>query len=301
MGISIALAVGALLAQISDVPELALERSEAGVRVLIAGEHFTTYKTEEDLKYPYFYPVNGPASGESVTTAGTQPWPHHSSLFFGCDKVNGGNYWQSGNRRGQIVSEGVTLLEDSGPRVGWRDAALWREPGDDPTLRDEREIWVSAPDATRRFIDIAITLTPLVEVTIEKSNHALFSARMTPALSVDGGGTLVNAAGARGEAETFGAHAPWMANYGTHHGETEGLAILQHPQSTWRDAPWFTRDYGFFSPTPMNWLEAPLVLLPGEPVRLYYRVVVFQGDPGAADIAGAYAAFASQPMPDPAP
>jgi len=67
------------------------------------GKLLTSYILSEYEKYPFFYPVNGP-SNASVTSMRNGNYPHHSSLFFGCDKVNDGNYWQQGLDRGQIVS-----------------------------------------------------------------------------------------------------------------------------------------------------------------------------------------------------
>lgn len=273
----------------------AILRAEiAGDRVLVhAGDALiTAYRFAPDQKYPYFYPVNGPRSGLSVTTETSQPFPHHRSLFFGCDKVNRGNYWQDDNARGQIVSEGPEIVMDSGPNVVFTDTCLWRQPGKEPVMRDRRRVTVSAPDADTRIIDFEITLEPLVDVRIERTNHALFSARMDPALSVASGGAMVNAEGLRGESETFGKPSAWVSCHGARDGVTEGLAILQHPGNRWHPAPWFTRDYGFFSPTPMHWLPGGAVDLPkGEAFTLRYRVVVHAGDADAADIAGRHAAW----------
>ncbi|MDD2599917.1 MAG: PmoA family protein [Kiritimatiellae bacterium] len=38
-------------------------------------------------------------------------------------------------------------------------------------------------------------------------------------------------------------------------GAFKGLAILQHPENPWYPSPWFTRDYGLLSPTPMYRLK----------------------------------------------
>ena len=54
------------------------------------------------------------------------------------------------------------------------------------------------------LIDFEISLEMLEEVTIEKTNHSLFSIRMDPDLSVKFGGTMVNAEGESGEKGTFG-------------------------------------------------------------------------------------------------
>src|SRR5512134_3290651 len=77
----------------------------------------TCYRAHRSQKYPYFFPLSGPVSGLSLTDETTLPYPHHRSLFFGCDRVNGGNYWQEGNDQGQIVSRGPTVVHAGPDRV----------------------------------------------------------------------------------------------------------------------------------------------------------------------------------------
>ena len=259
------------------------------VTVTINGKPFTCYKFAASQKYPYFWPVNGPASGKSITTETSQPYPHHHSLFFGCDRVNGGNYWQQSNERGQIVSRGPKLIKASGDRVIFIDECFWQQPGKEPIIRDMRKVVITAPNEEVRFIDFEISLEPLTDILILKSNHALFSARVAGELSVKSGGTLVNAEGKTGEKDTWGVASPWCDYFGTRGGVTEGIAILQHPRNRWFPAKWFTRDYGFFSPTPMNWLkDGRLELAKGETLTLRYRVVVHTGDARSADIEGIF-------------
>ena len=54
------------------------------------------YRAHSTLKYPYFGPLNGPASGLSLVTESGLPYPHHRGLWLGCDPLNGGNYWSDG-------------------------------------------------------------------------------------------------------------------------------------------------------------------------------------------------------------
>jgi hypothetical protein len=258
--------------------------SAEGVSVLVAGEKFTDYLFGKDLKYPQFYPVNGSRSGQSVTTRRTDPFPHHSSLFFACDKVNGGNYWQEGLQRGQILSQELRIISAAGREVIFEQECRWERPGADAPFADHRRIRIEAPSPDLRVIDFDITLTALIDVRIERNNHSLFSARMAPDLAVSGGGRLVNAAGASGEAETFGQASPWMDARGARGQHVEGLAILSHPENRWAPSPWFTRNYGFFSPTPLNWIEEPLEMAQGEKLRLRYRVLVHSNDPGSEEI-----------------
>ena len=260
-----------------------LEGSQLSVTA--GGKVFTCYKFADSQKYPYFWPVNGPASGKSITTESSQPYPHHHSLFFGCDRVNGGNYWQEGNERGQIVSEGPRIIEASGEHVVFTDECFWRQPGAEPVIRDLRRVVISAPSKDLRFIDFEISLEPLVDICILKTNHSLFSARLVPELSVNSGGVLINAEGKTGEKGTWGAASPWCDYTGTRNGVTEGIAILQHPGNRWFPAKWFTRDYGFFSPTPMFWPEGGRTELPkGQMLTLHYRVVIHAGDVKTAGI-----------------
>jgi hypothetical protein len=259
------------------------------IAVSIDGKLFTCYKFADSQKYPYFWPVNGPLSGNSITTETSEPYPHHHSLFFGCDRVNGGNYWQDVNARGQILSQGPKIVEAAGERVILTDKCLWKQPGKEPVIEDERQITICAPSEKLRFIDFKITVTPLVDIEILKTNHSLFSARVVPELSVQSGGTLINAQGNTSEKGTFGVPSPWCDYSGTRDSLTEGIAILQNPSDRWYPSKWFTRDYGFFSPTPMNWLEGgKLKLAKGEKLTLEYRVVVHAGDSVAADIAGLF-------------
>jgi hypothetical protein len=130
----------------------------------------------------------------------------------------------------------------------------------------------------------------LSEVTVEKTNHSLFSIRMDPDLSVKNGGNMVNTYGDSGEKETFGKPAPWIDCSGKRNDLMEGLAILQHPSNLDYPAPWFTRDYGFFSPTSLYWPEDGKATYfgKGDVITLKYRVLVHKGDAREADIAGEF-------------
>ena len=188
------------------------------VVVNVNGKLFTCYKSAGSQKYPYFWPVNGPLSGKSITTETSEPYPHHHSLLFGCDRVNGGNYWQDVNERGQILSQGPKIITASGERIVLTDTCLWKQPGKEPVIEDTRQITICAPSETLRIIDFKITMTPLVDIEILKTNHSLFSARVVPELSVKSGGVLINAEGNTSEKGTFAAASPWCDYSGTRDG-----------------------------------------------------------------------------------
>jgi hypothetical protein len=240
----------------------------------------TGYRAHRSQKLPYLFPLTGPASGLPLTSESALPYPHHRSAWFGCDRVNGGNYWQEGLDRGQILS--------NGPRWGTRtetsaeilDTCEWRRPGGPVVMTDQRRITVRIQGPQYHSIDWDLTWTAVEAVTIPQTNHSLFAVRAAPELTPTGGGTLVNAEGATGEKGTYGHNSKWCAFHGTRPGGvTEGIALLDHPQNPWSPCPWFTRDYGFMSPTPLYFGQSPWTLAAGAAVRLRYRLVLFSGSP----------------------
>ncbi|MEE4285998.1 MAG: PmoA family protein [Mariniphaga sp.] len=267
-------------------PKITAEQVGDKIEFRVNGNLFTSYIISEFEKYPFFFPVNGP-SNATVTSMRNANYPHHSSLFFGCDKVNGGNYWQEGLERGQIISLRADIIETGGEKAVVENECIWKRPGADAPIKDKRKITVTVPSPGKFQIDFDVVMEMLMDVTIDKTNHSLFSGRMDPDLAVTNGGTMINAEGETGEKGTFGKRSAWIDYYGERMGKMEGMAILQHPSNEWFPAPWFTRDYGFFSPTPMYWPENDknITLKKGEKINLRYRVIVHSGDHKEAKIA----------------
>ena len=264
---------------------LTAEKQDEMIIVRIDEITFTCYRFGDGQKYPYFYPVNGPLTGLSVTTESSLPYPHHRSLFFGLDRVNGGNYWQEGNDRGRIISRGPDIVDNGPEKIVIHDICDWHRPGLESIITDSREIRITAPSDNYRIIDFSISLKALTDIHVEKTNHSLFSARMNPALSVQQGGTLVNSEGGLKQSGTEAKNAAWCDYHGHRYGVTEGLAIFDSPMNRWHPSPWLTRDYGFFSPTPMNLLDDNgFNLKKGEYLDLKYRVIVHAGTTEDADI-----------------
>lgn len=260
----------------------------------------TSYRAHQTQKYPFFYPVTGPASGLSLTSETGRPWPHHRSLFFGLDRVNGGNYWQDVLSRGQIISKGPSFAKDEDGKfviddtsVRILDSCLWRQGENDPIIEDVRRFDLKLLDDRRYILDADINVKALTDVTVTQTNHGLFGVRSAPDLAPTGGGVLVNSEGAEGQEKTLGKPARWMALYGKRAGLkeeiVEGIAVFcpsKAPHPTFENCPWFTRDYGNISPTPMNWIpkDKPFVLPEGDELKLRYRVVAFAGTPKDADL-----------------
>jgi len=276
---------------------------EKRIAVYVDGELFTAYEFGDHHKYPFFYPVAGPATGKSVTTWDQEPYPHQSSLFISLDwvrseGVNRGNYWQARHEleTGHVLSRSPRILEATGDKVVLQDICEWTVPQVGVTqLRDTRTVTITAPSPTIRILDFQFEFEILEDLEVGPTGHSLFSARMQPALAVGdpvrgpeqaplGTGTIVDADGGIDEEGTRENTAAWCAYYGQHHGETEGVAIVQHPDNPMSPAPWFNRDYGFMSPTPFDF-RGRISLEKGTELTFRYRTIVFSGDHEEADIA----------------
>jgi len=242
----------------------------------------TSYRAHPSQKYPHLYPLAGPTTGLSLTSETSLPYPHHRSMMFACDRVNGGNYWQQGFEHGQIISDGPRLGEVTDSTVKIIDSCQWRRPRQKPAMSDRRQITITVVDGRSWYVDVDIQWRAEQDVTISKTNHSLFAIRAAKDVTPSGGGTLLNSAGQAGEKATFGQSATWCdfsGERGTAVGNvTEGIAILDHKDNPWKPNHWFTRNYGFISPTSLNFIERPWKLPAGTVVPLRYRVVMHAGD-----------------------
>lgn len=285
-----------LIAQPLSAVKINAIKMGSKINVLIDGKFFTSYVFASDQKYPYLFPLNGPLSGGSVTAMHSEPWPHHASLFFGCDEVNGGNYWHQSLESGRIISMNAGIVKEGGDSVVITDECIWSRPGALSPIKDTRKITITAPSSTVRQIDFEFTLDMLTDVHFMKTNHSLFSARVATDLTVQYGGTIINAEGDKNEEGTYGKRSAWIDYFGKRGNVIEGLAIMQHPSNTWYPSPWFSRNYGFISPGPMDWPEngVEIFVKKGMKLSFRYRVMVHGGDNINAKIAESFAKFINE-------
>ncbi len=248
----------------------------------------TSYRAHQTQKYPYFYPLVGPVSGLSMTSETALPWPHHRSLYFSVDRLNGANYWQQGLEQGQVKSTGPSVGDVTSNSAVIRDACEWAVPGEAVQMTDDRTFKIVLDMPRQWSIDVEIVWKAVQDVQVTKTNHGLFSIRCATDISPWGGGALLSSEGAVGEEATFGKPARWCAYYGkrgpVQNGPVEGIALFDHSENPWNPCPWFTRDYGFISPMPFQWIDEPWRLDAGQSVRLKYKVAVFAGDPQEAEL-----------------
>ena len=134
----------------------------------------TCYRAEAFQKYPYFYPLRALKSGLSLTTETAQPWPHHRSVFFGADKVNGRNYWQNNPDKDRIVSKTLELGECTEKSAEILNECMWTPFEGQPIIADKRRFVLTIIDDETYTLDSYLELTALTEVVFEKTNHGFF-------------------------------------------------------------------------------------------------------------------------------
>lgn len=245
------------------------------------------YRTNPNQKYPYIYPLTGPISRVSVTAESSQPWPHHRSVFFGLDRVNGGNYWQEGSKQGQIKSQDLKLVKHDKSVVEFADRCIWQKPGQDPIIEDRRKYTLNWVCDDYYTLDFDFEMEMLTDVKVEKTNHGFFGVRVEQDLCPFGGGNLLSSEGGTCEKDTFSKPAKWMAFYGKRRFNpaiTEGVAVLCPPKEPFENCPWFTRDYGNISPMPFLFKEGGFAFEKGFVLKGVYRLVVFAGTPQDVDL-----------------
>ncbi|MBN2310169.1 MAG: PmoA family protein [Candidatus Hydrogenedentes bacterium] len=276
---------------VPEAEDLTAYLRDAQVQVRWNNMPLTVYRAHPSQKYPYFYPLNGLASGTSLTTESALPYPHHRGLWLGCDPVNGGNYWaDDGLKSGHIESTALEVGNASGRSAEILNRCRWVREGAPSPFSDEREFTVAILNDRVWVIDAKIKLHANEDVEIAKAKHSLFAIRAASDISCPYGGTLMNSEGGEGAKGTYGKEATWCGFHGERAGRpgvVEGIAVMTHPDNPWKPI-WFTRDYGHLSPSPFNFLDAPWRLGNGESIELKYRVALHVGTPKEADLDGVY-------------
>jgi hypothetical protein len=251
----------------------------------------TAYRAKSSQKYPYFYPLNGLASGTSLTTESALPYPHHRGLWLGCEPLNGGNYWaDNGLDSGQVRSDLLELGVEKENSTEFLNNCKWVRKDAPSPWSDERKFTISILNEDVWVIDAEIKLTASEDIKIDSAKHSFFAIRAASDIAPAYGGVLMNSEGGIGAEETLGKEAKWCGYHGQRAGNpdvVEGIVVMTHPDNPWKST-WLTRDYGHLSPSPFYFLDEPWRLAKGKSINVKYRVALHVGTPKEADIDGVY-------------
>src|SRR5262245_44605805 len=176
--------------------------------ITIDKKPFTTYRYgDEFLDKPIFYPVRAP-NGARVNReypmieglpGESSDHPHHQSLFFTYDEVNGTNFWNPERTGRRIVErdakvDGRTLVA----RLAWNDT-------DGRLVLHESKRVTCGGGGDLFWMDHDITLKATnVPVKMGDTKEGAFGLRLNDTLKEQGGsGRFLNAAGAETEANVW--------------------------------------------------------------------------------------------------
>ena len=315
------LAVSSMGAANVAAEELTVERDGANVRVLVDGELYAAYITDDGPK-PYVWPLIGP-TGVPMSRAypmaevegEKQDHVHHRSLWFTHGDVDGVDYWSEGatNTRmphGKIVHREFERVESDGKVAEIVAISDWIDADGERRLEDRRTLRFKA-HGKRRLVDFDVVLTAIDEpVTFNDTKEGSFGVRVPTWMDVEGdkkkkttnpGSLIVNSEG-QTDVEAWGNPARWVDYQGVLNGERLGIAIMDHPSSFRHPTTWHVRTYGLFAANPFGLQSfdpaaaesGKLVLKPGESLHLRYLVLFHTGDEKEGGVEEAFEWFGKQ-------
>ncbi|NND97873.1 MAG: PmoA family protein [Pirellulaceae bacterium] len=292
-----------------------LRESAGEVIVTADGKPFTQYVYAGHAK-PILYPVIGP---HGVPMTRNYPMvdgvdneasdhPHHKSIWYTHDDVNGVKFWAEYDKNnqavfGKIVQTNLKLQENE-----IHCENQWRSPDGEVVCSDSRVIGFGA-SPTHRIIDFAITLRATHgDAVFGDTKEGSMGIRTHPLLRLQDDkkrgnhtakGQAVNSEGVEGKA-MWGKRAKWVDYWAPIDGHTVGIAIMDHPSNPRHPTWWHARYYGLIAANPFgihDFEKKPagtgdMTIKAGESITFRYRFLLHSGDVHEANVAQQYDEFA---------
>lgn len=315
---SLPAAVILLVATIPARAEVSIHESAGKATVTIGGELFAEYVYEGHSK-PIVYPIIGPYGIEMTrhypmrkdVDNEASDHPHHKSLWFTHDDVNGVRFWMEYTENDSDVRPGriqQTALKVKGNTIETRND--WVSPEGDVICTDHRELTFGTTEVGR-YIDVSITIhASHGDLTFGDTKEGTMGIRTHPLLRLKtaenrgnhtAAGKAVNSEGVEGAA-IWGKRAQWVDYWAPINDTTVGIAIFDHPQNPRHPTWWHAREYGLIAANPFGVHDfegkpagtGDMHIPADEQRRFRYRFLFHRGDVEEADIPGQYAAFADR-------
>ncbi len=299
---------------VSEAPDTEFMTEDQQIKVILGGEHFTTYRFDDDFAKPVLYPVYAPSQVriqrayplEAIPDE-SDDHPHHFGVFFtygSLGEVNGNNYWQDNEPPTRIAHQEVTQEAITPEQAILGTRSHWIDK-DGSVLMVEERMMIFEHTETERSIDFTIDLTALDEaVTFEDTKEGMFAIRVADWLrEKTGNASYLSSRGGQSADDIWGRRAEWVRLEGEYEGRMIGIAILNHPESVNYPTYWHARAYGLFSANPLgqsvfekahgnNDAKPFNFRIPtGETARFKYKLIVYEGSMGSEEMSAAYANY----------
>jgi Methane oxygenase PmoA len=311
-----------ILAGTGSAASVQLERSNNQIAVNVDGKPFTTYYFGSETAKPYLMPLRT-ASGAVVTrgfpvvndvSAGDPKAssfePHQRPLYFGHGDIDGLDFWQEpvfdkyytdhGHQAyGHMVLKDIEKAAADGDSATIR-ARFTLDSPNNRVIGEETQSFTFRGDAQTRVIDCEFVLYATNgPLDLGDTKEGTFAIRLAPELSAPLG-HMSNSNGAEGEKAIWGKPADWVNYSGAIGGKPVGVAVFDSPKSFHHPTTWHARAYGLFAANPFGLREftrdpdkdGSWTLPEGKSLTFRYRVVVHEGEFGAAQIGEAYRQYA---------
>lgn len=277
--------------------------------ILPLPDHQVSFRVEGDERLrwhygphyprPFFYPLVGPASGESLVRMGHPGAPdheHHRGIWFGHEKVTGVNFWAD-TTPARVRQKQWLAYQDGDDeavlavRLGWFD-------GHDPRELLEQDLIAAVRPGPGRetFVEVQTSFRPVAErLEFGRTNFGFLGVRVAKAISVYfGNGTLTNSAGVAGEPALFGKPACWVDYSGEQPGgHAEGITYFDHPDNPGHPTPWHVREDGWMLASVC--FQGPRETTRSKPLSLRYLLHAHRGRLDSARADEVFREFARRP------
>jgi len=272
------------------------------------GVELARYHFDPDDRRPFWYPIQSSA-GRSLTRMGHPHDPvthsHHNGVWISHHDVDGIDFWgDDGKGKGRIVHQRVLEYWDGDDSAGMRSLNHWIGDGaQGPLLEETRQTeMVPAPDGTWFLIvDLKFALPPGAKpVSFQQTPFGLIGVRMAKSIGVhDGGGRILNSAGAIGEEAIFRKPARWVDYSGKITSDHRaGITLMDHPDNPGFPSPFHVRGDGWMGICLT--LDKSIEVTAEKPLVRRYALWVHDGVPDVATADRAFEIFAQRAARQPA-
>ncbi len=272
---------------------------------VVRGELFTTYVVKPEVARPYCYPVHGPG-GLEVTNFAPGDHIHHKSMYIAQGEVNGHDNWSELEGHARTVNTDVVVLSQGPVLASLLAHGDWVSAKGEKLMQEITRITVYNTGPDLRLMDWDITWFAAYQgVHLGDTKEAgTLAVRVAESMEERHGGLIINAHGARTEAECWGKRSPWVDYTGPVANELVGLAIFDHPQNFRHPTYWHVRSYGLFTANQWgihdftgDWSKRGDWTIPqGWHLNFHFRVYIHRGDTETAGVANRYLDYAFPPL-----
>jgi len=307
-----------------DADSVELKHVRNQVDVIIGGKPFTTYYLSADTAKPYLMPLRTSSGvvisrnfpeGNDVSGADARDSsfePHQRPLYFGHGNVDGLDFWSepafdhffSDHGRqayGHMTLKSLEELKEDQNQATVRARFSLLDPHE-REIAQQTQAFTFRGDERTRTIDcefiLYATAGPLV---LGDTKEGTFGIRLNSELSAPHD-HMLNSQGGRGERAIWGKPAVWVSYAGVVSGKPVGIAVFDSPSSFRHPTPWHARGYGLLAANPFALREytkdrnqdGSWTIPEGQSLAFRYRVLIYDGEVTAAQLAEMYSRYAGE-------